>query len=215
MPQGPATMPQGQGPMPQPMTGLAQAMSTFANQRRQSQQIGLGRSSLAILRQTQLSKSLADEAAKAASEIKLQDETVKGMQMSESLTGGDSTGLSDGERLLASFLPGAQRSGEQKTAKKPIGSYAMIDVDGATGANEIFMSASARNAENSKVAQGQPMSEVVLEGAKGEKIAQGEAKPPRNSVAPGNNPVGRSVQPGTQSETKPLAKAGPGVHKKW
>lgn len=222
MPQAPAPMSQGQVPMPQasatmsqPMTGLAQAMSTFANQRRQSQQIGLGRSSLAILRQTQLSKSLADEAAKAASEIKLQDETVKGMQMSETLTGADSTGLSDGEKLLASFLPGAQRSGEQKTATKPIGSYAMIDMDGATGANEIFMSASARDAENSKAAQGQPMSEVVLEGAKGERMAKGEAKLPKDSTTPGKNPVGRSAQPGTQSETKPLAKAGPGVHKKW
>lgn len=204
-----------QDPMQQAITGLDQSMSTFASQRRQSQQIGRGRSSLAILRQTELSKSLADEAAKAASEIKLQDETVKGMQMSETLTGANSTGLSDGEKLLASFLPGSQRSGEQKTVQKPIGSYAMIDMDGATGANEIFMSASARDTENGKVAQNQQESEVVLEGAKGEKMAQGEAKLAKNSVTPGNHPKGGSAQPGTQSKTKPLAKAGPGVHKKW
>lgn len=133
------------------------SFSTFANQRRQSRQNTGSRSSLAILSQTQLSKSLAEEAAKAASEIKLQDETVKGMRIGDSLSGGNMSDLSEGEKLLASFLPGSQRSGEQKTPHKAIGNHAVIDMDGATGANEIFMSTSARMAH---MDEGQQMNEM-------------------------------------------------------
>lgn len=190
-------------------------MSTFASQRRQSKQKGQERSNLAILRQTQLSKTLADEAAKAASEIKLQDETVKGMRMEETLSGPDTMGLSNGESLQESFLPGSKRSGEGRTVQKPIGSYAMIDMDGATAANEIFLEAGIRPLQADQDTLAQVASQSVQEKTPSESLDQGEGetvkKPEMELAKKGSG----SAKEDTQAETKSLAKAGPGVHKKW